>query len=439
MMEREAAGPLDEGGAGDGVDDGVDGGAGDPMRGVPNRLDPRRMSWWSLFVVALPVYVVSRLCVLVGAAIVAAEVRVDTNLADEQGLPIADPHGAAPLGNAVRPMIDVLTSWDGLWYLDIVRFGYPRRIPPDVTYHIEEARAAFFPLFPLLGRATDAVLPGGDTVAVLVLNHALGLVAIVLIGLLGRRLYDERVARRSMVLGALFPGSFVLSFAYSEALMIVLAAACLLLLLDREWVAAGVFAALATATRPNGLALVVACGVAALFAIRERREWRALIAVALAPVGFVTFQVWLGEHTGETGAWFRVQREAWDEGASFGLTAIRNTVEAITHPLTSPTDTITAVTAVTTVALVVMAWRTRLDWTVSVYSWVIVVLMLAPATVTARPRFLFTAFPLLIGAAAWYERREVHDEEFAWTLVVAACGAGLVGLTGLYGSFGAIP
>jgi hypothetical protein len=406
---------------------------------VLHRLDPRSTSWWGLFLVALPVYVVSRLCVLVGAAIVAGELRVDTNLAIERDLPLADPHGAAPLGNALRPMLDVLTSWDGLWYLDIVRSGYPRSIPPDVTYHISEARAAFFPLFPLLGRVADFLIPGGDSIAVIILNHLLGLVGIVLIGLLARRLYDERVARRSIVLCALFPGSFVLSFAYSEALMIVLAAACLLLLLDREWVAAGLFAALATATRPNGVALVVACGVAAAFAIRDRREWRALTAVALAPLGFITFQIWLGQHTGEAGAWFRVQREAWDEGASFGFTALRNTVEAITQPLTSPTDTITAVTAVTTVLVLVMAWRARLDWIVSAYSWSIVVLMLAPATVTARPRFLFTAFPLLIGAAAWYEARDERDDGMTWTLMTAACGAGLVGVTGLYGAFGAIP
>ena len=101
-------------------------------------------------------------------------------------------------------------------------------------------------------------MPGGDTLAVLTLNTVLGLIAVTLMGVLAKRWYGERVAKRAIVLCALFPGSFVLSFAYSEALMLVLAAACLLMLADREWVAAGVFAALATATRPNGLALVVA-------------------------------------------------------------------------------------------------------------------------------------------------------------------------------------
>lgn len=410
----------------------------DDVATVWHGLDPRRHPWWTLIVYAFPVYLVSRLCVLAGAAVVAAELRVDTNLADEQSLPLADPHGAAPVGSAVRPMLDVLTSWDGLWYMGIVRSGYPRSIPPNVTYHVDEARAAFFPLFPLMARWADWVFPGGDTVAALALNTLLGFVAIVLIGVLARRLYGEPVARMSIVLVALFPGSFVLSFAYSEALMLVLAAGCLLMLVDREWVAAGVLAAFATATRPNAMALIVACGVAAWFAIRDRRDWRALIAVALAPVGFIVFQVWLAQHTGERGAWFRVQREAWGEGASFGWTAVKNTFEAFAHPLTSPTDTITALCVIATILLLVLAWKVRLDWVPLTYSWVVVALMLAPATVTARPRFMFAAFPLLIAAAQWYEPRRRRDG-LIWPLTLGACGAGLAALTGLYGVFGAIP
>lgn len=398
----------------------------------------RNSPWWRLAKHTLPVYVLSRMCVLAGAAVVAAELRVDANLADESNLPLADPHGAVNQGNALRPMLDVLTSWDGLWYMGIVREGYPRSIPPDVTYHVTEARAAFFPLFPFLGRSFDRVLPGGDSLAVLLMNTLFGFVAIVLFALIATRLYGERVGRRTATLAALFPGSFVLSFAYSEALMLVLAAACLLMLLEEEWTAAGVFAALATATRPNGLALVAAAAVAAFFAIRERRDWSSLAAVLLAPVGFITFQIWLGQHVGESGAWFRVQREAWDEGASFGWTAVTNTVEAVWQPMTSPTDTITALSLVATILLLVLAWKARMPWTLHAYSWSIVVLMLVPATVTARPRFLYTAFPLLIGAAQWYEGRYDRDETI-WPMTLAACGAGLAALTGLYGSFGAIP
>lgn len=387
----------------------------------------------------MAVYVFSRTCVMIGAALVAAELRADANTvaAELPRSPWADPQyvDKAIPRNALKPMLDVLTSWDGIWYLRIVRTGYPRVVQPDVTYEVDDARAAFFPTYPMLVRGADWLLPGGDTFAALFVNFVLGALCVLLVGLLARTLFTIEVAKKTMILMALFPGSFVLSFAYTEALLLVLAAGCLLALHDRRWVLAGVLAALGTATRPNGVALIAACAVAALLAIRDRREWRSLVAPLLAPVGFVAFQLWLGRHTGERGVWFRVQTEAWGEGASFGWTAVQNTLEAFTHPLTSPTDTITAVSVATVVLLLWFAWKRRLPLPELAYCAGIIALMLLPATVTARPRFIYTAFPLLIAAAAFFATRA---KEW-WPYVVGASTAGLVGLTCLYGVLGAIP
>jgi hypothetical protein len=237
-----------------------------------------------------------------------------------------------------------------------------------------------------------------------------------------------------MLLMVFFPGSFVFSFAYSEATLIAVAAGCLLCLQRRQWLAAGVLALIGTGTRPNGLALVAACAVAALFAIRERREWRALVAPALAPIGFIAFQWYLYARTGEW-AWFRVQTEAWDEGTSFGWTAVKNTLEAFIRPLSSPTDIITAVSFLTMIALLVVMWKRRVPAPWVAFTLVVLALMILPATVTARPRFLYTAFPAFIAVAAWWP--EEHEE--AWGATIAMGAAGLVALTGLYGVLGAIP
>lgn len=385
------------------------------------------------------VYLFSRLCVVLGGAIVAAELGADQlkQKADFPNAPFADPNyvSRAIPKNALRPIIDVLTSWDGAWYMRISEMGYPRHVQPHVTFDVLDARAAFFPAYPMLVRAVDKVLPGRTAVAAISVNFVLGAAAVLLVGLIARRLYGNEIAEKSMVLMALFPGAFVLSFAYSEALLLTLAAGCLLCLMERRWLWAGVLAALGTAARPNGLALCAACAVAAIIAIRNDREWRSLIAPVLSPIGFVAFQVWVGIHAGETGVWFRVQREAWKEGTSFGLTAINRSVGAFVHPLRSPADVITAVSVLAMVALLWMLWRYRLPWPQVAYIAGVLFLMLVPSTVTARPRFLYTAFPLLIPAAVYFHRRAPN----AWPYVVAACAAGLVGLTGLYGVLGAIP
>lgn len=402
-----------------------------------------RGNWKQAVSQGLFAYFLARCAVLLGAAIVAAEVKADDNTLRERfiwGLATRpDPHSRSVSvpKSATSMILDVLTSWDGIWYMRIIRFGYPTYVPEGITYDDTQARVAFFPLFPYLVRCLDRVLPGGDTLAALVTNLVLGAVFVVLIGLLTKAWFGVEYSRSAMVLVAVFPGSFVLSFAYSEALLLCLAAACLLFLHRNQWTLAGIVAIAATAARPNGVAVAAACAVAAVIACWNRRTIRPLIAPMLAPVGFFLFQFWIDSHTGERGVWFRVQTEAWDEGASFGLTAVKRTLEAFTQPLTSPTDLITAVSFLTAIILVVISWRFhRLPAEAAAYSAVILALMLLPATVTARPRFLFTAFPMLIAAAIWFDQ---PSRRFMWPYVVGSCLAGVTALTGLYGVYGAIP
>ncbi|MGD9997480.1 MAG: glycosyltransferase family 39 protein [Ilumatobacteraceae bacterium] len=382
-----------------------------------------RRSWRSYLGRTAIAYLASRLCVIAGAAIVAAQEVAEAN---RENLP--RPKTAFGL------IAQVLTSWDGQWYYRIIRNGYPSEIPPNVTYEMSEARAAFFPVYPGLVRVVDAVLPAGDVFAGLLVNFLLGAAAIYLVGLLARQLFGQRVAYRTMIIMAFFPGAMVLSLTYSEALLIALAAACLLLLQREQWLAAGAVAAIATATRPNGIALVAACAAASWLAIRARRDWGSLVAVALSPAGFVVFQLYLRERTGEW-AWFRVQSEAWDEGTSFGYTAVKNSFEAFLHPLASPTDIVTALSVIVMAALVWVMWKQRLPWPLVAYTAVVLALMVLPSTVTARPRFVYTAFPAFISLAAWWP--DEHEE--AWGLTIALGAAGLVTLTGLYGVYGAIP
>ena len=140
-------------------------------------------AWHRALFVGLAAYVVSRLCVIAGAGVRAAQQVVDIREGGDE----------APQ-SALTHVTDVLTSWDGLWYLEIVRRGYPDAIPPDITYEQIEARAAFFPVYPWAVRLLDRILPGGDVFAALSLNIVLGAVSVVLVGLLARRLFSVSVA-----------------------------------------------------------------------------------------------------------------------------------------------------------------------------------------------------------------------------------------------------
>lgn len=388
-----------------------------------------RRAWRRALVTGGVAYLLSRAMVVAGASILAAQKAGD-----------AFARGAATPASARSTIVGVLVSWDAEWYMRIVRNGYPSVLPNDLSTAFEEARAGFFPLYPMLVTATDRVLPGSEVFAALLVNLILGALVVYLVGVLARDLYGTLAAERSMILMALFPGSFVLSFAYSEALLIALAAGTLIALQRRQWLLAGVVAALATATRPNGLAVAAACGVAAVVAIRERREWRSLVAPALAPLGVIAFHVYLRIQTGEDWVWFRMQSEVWGERMSFGAATMSEVGRFLTHPGTSTQEALATATVFGTAALLLVAWKKRMPWPMVAYVAVVVVLMLLPDTVTARPRFLYTAFPLLVVLGAWWpDDRDRAWARQGWSFLMAVSGAGLVFLTAVYGAHNPIP
>jgi hypothetical protein len=384
--------------------------------------------WRHAVVVGLGALLVSRLLVLFGAYSRSAQVVTDRQTRGN------------PYPQSTRPMIEaIFTQWDGKWYRMIAEDGYPSDLPERITYISGDgATVAFFPVYPYLARWFDFVSPGGIVQALLAVNVVLSIVAVVLVGLLARDLYGVATAQRAMVLFAVFPGSVVLSWSYAEGALIVCAAACLLFLGREQWVLAGVAAAIGTAARPNGIAIVAACVVAAAIAIYRRRQWRSLFAVVLAPLGVLAYHLYLRVHTGEWGDWNRAQRQAWNEGWSWGATAIRFTWRFFENPLGTAAGATYLHTAVAVVVLVFGIFcsiRARLPWPMLAYVAVIAALMIGPETVSARPRFVFTAFPIIIGIAAWWPRKPRE----AWDgLVVVSAGA-LVAAAVFYGSFAAIP
>ena len=386
---------------------------------IPSSTDP----WGATLRRVGLVYVLSRIFVAMGAAIaVAAQAVVDRT---NEIIP----------NSGLSSLAAILDSWDGHWYLDVVREGYPHHIMPNVSYFVTDARAAFFPLYPRLVHYLDVVIPGGPVSVALGINIILGAIFVFLVGYLCRDIFDVRTAEKAMILIALFPGSFVLSMAYSEALMLTIVALCFIALRDKHWVWAGVLAALATGTRPNGIALVAACATASFLAIRRDRDWKSLIAPILSPIGFIGFMLFLRSHTTENWAWFRVQRQAWEEGTSFGATAVQRTYDFFLDPVSSPTSVLTAASVIAMVISLVLARKYKMNLIYWSYTAVVLGLMLIPATVTARPRFLFTAFPLFFPVA-----RALRDEDDRWwPLVVMVMIGGLVTVMGIYGVRGAIP
>lgn len=300
----------------------------------------------------------------------------------------------------INPPVSVgsaLTGWDGAWYLQVADQGYPAVLPQLPTGLVAQNTTAFFPLYPITVRAVG-LLGFSTRISGLLVAGVAGLATVLLLWLLLRRVWDSDAADRGVALFCFFPGAMVLSMTYSEPLMLALVLGCLLALHSRQWLVAGVLAGLCTASRPNALALFLACAWAAAVAIKRRLEWRSLVAPLLAPTGFLAFQGFLWARTGALDSWWQTQNEGWGEKLSASATWDR--IEAtIGQPLQDVNLTLAAVGTLVVAVMLVFLWKAKLPGPVVAYALGIVALAFFSKTLGARPRFILTAFPLVVAPA----------------------------------------
>ena len=293
-----------------------------------------------------------------------------------------------------------LTRWDGVWFLRAVHSGYPSHLPM-ANGHVLANPVAFFPMFPLLVRAGVAL--GIDAgVAALLLSAVTGLSAVWAVGLLARRLAGDSAASRAALLFAVFPGTFAFSFPYSEGIVITCVGFGLLALLDRRWWLAGLLGALATASSPVALAFVVSCTWSAGIAVRRHRNFGALLAPLLAPLGFVAYMSYLWRHTGELMAWRLTERGGWHSYPSLAY-PFQIAWKFISNPV-GPTLTgqILVAGSVATVIGVVLMIKEHQPAPVFLYGLCSAGAAAISLPVGLRPRFLMLAFPMVVALGTRY-------------------------------------
>jgi hypothetical protein len=327
---------------------------------------------------------------------------------------------ASILGFALARLRDAQGPWsatfgmlDGGYYLRIAAQGYPSAIP--VRGGSVPFSAAFFPLYPMTIRFGHITTGLPRVWVAVVISVICGLAATLLLHKLLHTTLEADVARRTAFLFAVFPGTVIFSLAYAEGLMMLLIVACLLALVRERWLLAGVLGAAATATRAIAIALVLAAAYAAWVAWRQRHDGRAPLAPMLIAVGFfvpITYQWWL---TGEPRAWLIVEDRGWHQQIDFGY----RFVAPFVHPgeFLQPKPLARTGALVAVLAALWLLRRVRVPSILIWYTVGVALQFLLSSTVGPRPRFLMTAFPLLIGLAYYLKRRALFVTVLAGSLI----------------------
>jgi hypothetical protein len=332
-----------------------------------------------------------------------------------------------PFGPAGNALAAPLARWDSVWYLAIANDGYPADDP---------RRAAFFPLYPLLVRAANAVV-GSPIVAGTLVSLACFGIALVLLHRLTTLELGAPAARATVWAIALFPGAVFFSAVYSEALYLALSVGCLYAARTGRWAWAGAAGALGAATRSAGVLLVVPLAI--LWLARGERRPRDAAWIALVPAGLAGFCATLALGGGDALAPFHAQ-DIWFRHFAGPFVGVWDGTRAAwsgLHNLDDPAaraDVVLFGFLVAAVPLVVGTLR-RLPPAYGAYVLAALALPLSypvgPQPLMSLPRFLAVLFPLFMWLGAWLS----EGGRARRVAVLGPSAAGLAAVTAVFATW----
>jgi hypothetical protein len=217
-------------------------------------------------------------------------------------------------------LLDPWHRWDAPHYTDVAIWGYRADDPGTLTYPGYrqdfpgdlDLYIVFFPLFPWITAAVNAVI-GAPVAAAFVVSSIASLFVAPMLYRVVRADLGAGVARWSAGLLLVFPTAYFLHIGYTESLFLALAFGSLWLARSDRWLGAGLLGGLAALTRVNGLVLIPALAVEAWLQWQGHRRLEIGPAVALAGVA-AGFAVYLGVNLavyGDPFAFSEIQRSHW--------------------------------------------------------------------------------------------------------------------------------
>jgi hypothetical protein len=335
-----------------------------------------------------------------------------------------------PFGAAGNALAAPLSRWDSVWYLAIANDGYP---PADAR------RAAFFPLYPLLVRAANAVV-GRPVIAGALVSLACFAGALVLLHRLTELELGPDAAGPAVWAIALFPGAVFFSAVYSEALYLLLSIGCLYAARTGRWAWAGAAGALGAATRSAGVLLVVPLAI--MWLARGGggpRRVRDAAWIALVPLGLAGFCAALALGGGDALAPFHAQ-DIWFRhfagpflGVWDGTAAAWRGLHRLDEPA-ARADVVLFAFLLAAAPAVVGVMR-RLPPAYGAYLVAALALPLSypvgPQPLMSLPRFLAVLFPLFMWLGAWL----AEGGRVRRAAVLAPSAAGLAVVTAVFATW----
>lgn len=202
-------------------------------------------------------------------------------------------HGVAP---TLRQLLDLAFRWDTTWYMSIARHGYSVASPAVQPHAVN---LAFWPAFPFLARYLSDVSGLSILTSGVILANLAFLAALYLMHRYCTRIeLGPTAAAFAVLLLAFVPESFLFSVFYGDAFGLLGMLGAMYYARKERWWTSGLFAVLASSSRPMGAMVIVFLVVQAWQQLGWRtflQPWiepRPFVPVVLAPAGYF-LMLWL--------------------------------------------------------------------------------------------------------------------------------------------------
>jgi len=299
-----------------------------------------------------------------------------------------------PIARILRE--EVMTA-DVNWYVGIAERGYEQ-----ISFNADVPRNwAFFPLFPLLLRLASSVT-GEFVITGMALSHICFLLALFFLHrvslLFGLSAND---ADRALMYLAFFPTSYFFSIPLPEALFLMLSVASFYFAKSERWWIAGLFGALASATRTTGVLLLPALAVLYWEMYRPLRLKdlrKDSLALLLVPTGLLSFMIYLQVITGNALA-FKGAMAAWGRKAGFFFSPL---FDYLAHPFVIAAHWDFRLLNFSAVAIALVcgiALLKQRQFALATYTLLAVLVALSSALLQSQARYAMVVFPVFMTLA----------------------------------------
>lgn len=304
-------------------------------------------------------------------------------------------------------------NFDGVHYVRLAQNGYSA-----------EYSQAFFPLYPMLIRFFNFLPKGNLDLSLytdpsyfyigLVLSNLLFIFALYFLYKLWRQEYNGKISKLALILLLTFPTSFYFGSIYPESLFILLTVLTFWFTNKNKFILAGIFAAMASATKVQGSLLFLYLLIELIYRYKDGvlekgiLIWKGTFSLILSLVGIASYMFYLGKTFGNP-IYFLTSQPA------FG--AERNSLPIITLPqvfyryfkiltTVSPSNisfwnSLLELTVTIALVIVLIYSFKKIKFSYWLFVTLSVLLPTMTGTLSSMPRYALLAFPLLPALAGF--------------------------------------